>query len=163
MESEDSLRFINEALGSLVESNGLLINLPTDAVIDATPSGSPTVSWFAGVGFLVSWGVSSMIPTSSYEEEVFGSSLIIRRLPFLSYLLASPGMSPRLNGGIRKLAIFTRPLAVSSGGFGISRPLQFCGCAAIFLSSSDVVPERSTWVMSCCGVTGKGPSSSSRF
>ena len=37
MESEDSLRFINEALGSLVESNGLLINLQTDAVIDATP------------------------------------------------------------------------------------------------------------------------------
>ena len=37
MESEDSLRFIKEALESLVESNGQLINLPTDAVIDATP------------------------------------------------------------------------------------------------------------------------------
>ena len=37
MESNDSLRFINEALGSLVESNGHLINLPTGAVIDATP------------------------------------------------------------------------------------------------------------------------------
>ena len=37
MESNDSLRFINEALGSLVESNGHLINLPTGVIIDATP------------------------------------------------------------------------------------------------------------------------------
>ena len=37
MESEDSLRFIIEALGSLVESNGFLINLPMGAIIDATP------------------------------------------------------------------------------------------------------------------------------
>ena len=37
MESEDSLRFIIEALGSLVESNGFLINLPMGAIVDATP------------------------------------------------------------------------------------------------------------------------------
>ena len=100
--------------------------------------------------FLVAGGVSLMIPASSSEDEVFGSSFGIRKLPFLSYLVASPGMSPKLGGGIRK---FTSDLAVSSGGFGISRPLQFCGCAAMFLSSSDVVPDRSTWVISCCGTT----------
>ena len=64
-----------------------------------------------------------MIPSSSSEDEVFGASLGIRRLPFLLYLIASPGMSARLGGGIRKLRMFTRSLAVSSGGFGISRPL----------------------------------------
>ena len=37
LESEDSLRFIIEALGSLVESNGFLINLPMGAIVDATP------------------------------------------------------------------------------------------------------------------------------
>ena len=37
LESEDSLRFIIEALGSLVESNGFLINLPMGANVDATP------------------------------------------------------------------------------------------------------------------------------
>ena len=90
-----------------------------------------------------------MIPGSSSEDEVFSSSFTIMRLPFLSNLVASLGMSPKLGGGIRKFRMFTSNLAVSSGGFGISRPLQFCRCAAIFLSSSDVVPERSTWVISC--------------
>ena len=37
LESEVSLRFIFEALGSLVESDGFPINLPMEAVVDATP------------------------------------------------------------------------------------------------------------------------------
>ena len=37
LESEDSLRFIIEALESLVETNGFLIHLPMGAIIDATP------------------------------------------------------------------------------------------------------------------------------
>ena len=37
LESEDSLGFIIEALGSLVESDGFLINLPMGAIVDATP------------------------------------------------------------------------------------------------------------------------------
>ena len=37
LESEDSLRFIIEALGRLVESTGVLINLPMGANVDATP------------------------------------------------------------------------------------------------------------------------------
>ena len=71
---------------------------------------------------------------SDSEEEVRGSSLIINRFPLWSYLSASPGWLPSWNGGIKKFTRLTRCLAGSSGGFGISRPIQFCGCAAMFVS-----------------------------
>jgi len=75
MESEDSLRFINEALGSLVESNGLLINLPTDAVIDATPL-HRVMSYQARSAVILTFDTTGM------RDRVWKAARVIRRNSF---------------------------------------------------------------------------------
>ena len=82
LESEVSLRFIFEALGSLVESDGFPINLPMEAVVDATPlhrvmSYQARSAVILHSSLLSVFGLNATSPDDSYLRLIFGKFALI--------------------------------------------------------------------------------------